>query len=83
MSDVSIGTLSPGPGPAGLGQPHRPNLDHDNGPLAKIIFAVLLFGGVLFTAYSLWRDIGSTGSAVRCTTSSCSAVGLTRRASAC
>lgn len=64
MSDVSIGTLSPGPGPAGLGQPHRPNLDHDNGPLAKIIFAVLLFGGVLFTAYSLWRDIGSTGSAV-------------------
>lgn len=64
MTDATIGHISLSPGPAGVPGPHRPKLDTESGPLAKIIFAVLLFGGLLFTGYSLWHDIGSTGAPV-------------------
>lgn len=64
MTDATIGHISLSPGPAGVPGPHRPNLDTSSGPLTKIIFGVLLLGGLLFTGYSLWHDIGSTGAPV-------------------
>jgi PiT family inorganic phosphate transporter len=40
----------------------RPRLDHRPSPLTAAIFLALLAGGVVFTAYSISRDLQSAGS---------------------
>lgn len=52
MVDVSTATLVPRPA-------MRPKLDRGAHPSMAIAFVVLLIGGVLFTAYSLYTDIES------------------------
>ncbi len=42
----------------------KPNLDQKSGPATAILFILLLAGGLLFTAYSLYADVEKTGVAV-------------------
>ena len=41
--------------------PARPRLDYKPGPASTIIFVGLLATGLLYTAYSLMRDVTSAG----------------------
>ncbi|KJV26729.1 inorganic phosphate transporter [Pantoea sp. SM3] len=42
----------------------RPNLNQGNGKISRIIFLILLCGGLLFTAINLFNDVEETGAPV-------------------
>ena len=42
----------------------RPNLNQGNGRVSRIIFLILLCGGLLFTAINLFNDVEETGAPV-------------------
>src|SRR5882757_1534190 len=62
MTDFALNQTMDQSGPV---QPaSRPNLDKGFNPLTMIVFFGLLAGGLLFVAYSLYADVGATGTRV-------------------
>ncbi|MGO8955311.1 MAG: inorganic phosphate transporter [Rhodomicrobium sp.] len=53
MSDIAV--------PMPLQASSKPDLNAKSGPATAIIFILLLAGGLLFTAYSLYQDVQETG----------------------
>jgi PiT family inorganic phosphate transporter len=60
MTDMALqGSLEPAISPKS-----RPDLDKGFNPLTLILFVGLLAGGLLYVAYSLYADVGATGTRV-------------------
>jgi PiT family inorganic phosphate transporter len=60
MTDMALqGSLEPAISPKS-----RPDLDKGFNPLTLILFVGLLAGGLLYVAYSLYADVGATGTKV-------------------
>ena len=63
MTDLALNTQMGDSGPV---QPaSRPKLDHGLNPLTTILFLGVLAAGLLFMAYSIYDDIGATGTRSR------------------
>ena len=66
MTDLALNSQM---GDAAPVQPaSRPNLDKGFNPLTMILFLGILAAGLLFVAYSIYDDVGATGTRV---TTSC------------
>ena len=62
MTDIAINSQMGNSGPV---QPaSRPNLDKGFNPLTMILFLGVLAAGLLFVAYSIYDDVGATGTRV-------------------
>ncbi len=62
MTDIAINSQMGDSGPV---QPaSRPNLDKGFNPLTMILFLGVLAAGLLFVAYSIYDDVGATGTRV-------------------
>src|SRR6476620_93893 len=62
MTDIAINSQMVDSGPV---QPaSRPNLDKGFNPLTMILFLGVLAAGLLFVAYSIYDDVGATGTRV-------------------
>src|ERR1043165_5434444 len=61
MTDMTINSAL---GEAPVQPAARPNLDKGFNPLAMILFFGILAAGLLFVAYSIYADVGATGTRV-------------------